>query len=194
MTAIVDEPPGLVARMVRRVLLAMYRGRGWRALGQVPEPRRFIIIAAPHTSNWDFVYFVGGAGALDLNLSFMGKASLFRWPFDGMMRDLGGVSVNRAASKDMVGAMVEEVNNKPVYTIHELLEGKKLRPSRLFIVGGPAGAVARPPFVLPRSVPAHASRPAPATGGQERASAQCERREPATARAAHGDRSRARVT
>jgi N-methylhydantoinase A/oxoprolinase/acetone carboxylase beta subunit len=41
-----------------------------------------------------------------------------------------------------VGAMVEEVNNKPVYTIHEILEGKKLRPSRLFIVGGPAGAVA----------------------------------------------------
>lgn len=41
-----------------------------------------------------------------------------------------------------VGAMVEEVNNKPVYTIHELLEGKKLNPTRLFIVGGPAGAVA----------------------------------------------------
>lgn len=40
------------------------------------------------------------------------------------------------------GAMVEEVNNKPVYTIHELLEGKKLSPSRLFIVGGPAAAVA----------------------------------------------------
>ncbi|NPV04737.1 MAG: hydantoinase/oxoprolinase family protein [Syntrophaceae bacterium] len=41
-----------------------------------------------------------------------------------------------------VDAMVEEVNNKPVYTIHELLEGKTLRPKRLFIVGGPAGAVA----------------------------------------------------
>jgi hypothetical protein len=41
-----------------------------------------------------------------------------------------------------VTTMIDEVNNKPVYTIHELLEGKKLRPSRLFIVGGPAGAVA----------------------------------------------------
>ena len=41
-----------------------------------------------------------------------------------------------------VGAMVEEVNNKPVYTIHELLEGRKLSPSRLFIVGGPSAAVA----------------------------------------------------
>jgi hypothetical protein len=38
--------------------------------------------------------------------------------------------------------MIDEINNKPVYTIHELLEGRKLRPSRLFIVGGPAGAVA----------------------------------------------------
>ncbi len=41
-----------------------------------------------------------------------------------------------------VTSMIEEINNKPVYTIHELLEGKKLRPSRLFIVGGPAEAVA----------------------------------------------------
>jgi N-methylhydantoinase A/oxoprolinase/acetone carboxylase beta subunit len=41
-----------------------------------------------------------------------------------------------------VSAMIEEINNKPVYTIHELLEGKKLAPKRLFIVGGPAGAVA----------------------------------------------------
>jgi hypothetical protein len=41
-----------------------------------------------------------------------------------------------------VTTMIEEINNKPVYTIHELLEGKKLAPKRLFIVGGPAAAVA----------------------------------------------------
>jgi N-methylhydantoinase A/oxoprolinase/acetone carboxylase beta subunit len=41
-----------------------------------------------------------------------------------------------------VATMTEEINNKPVYTIHELLEGKKLKPSRLFLVGGPAEAVA----------------------------------------------------
>ena len=41
-----------------------------------------------------------------------------------------------------VTTMIEEINNKPVYTIHELLEEKKLRPSRLFLVGGPAAAVA----------------------------------------------------
>ena len=41
-----------------------------------------------------------------------------------------------------VNAMIDEINNKPVYTIHELLEGKKLAPARLFIVGGPAAAVA----------------------------------------------------
>ncbi|HSD94067.1 MAG TPA: hydantoinase/oxoprolinase family protein [Syntrophales bacterium] len=41
-----------------------------------------------------------------------------------------------------VTAMIDEINNKPVYTIHELLEGKKLAPARLFIVGGPAAAVA----------------------------------------------------
>ena len=41
-----------------------------------------------------------------------------------------------------VKTMIEEINNKPVYTIHEFLQGKKLAPARLFIVGGPAAAVA----------------------------------------------------
>ena len=65
MTPIDDDPPGLVARTVRRLLLLLYRMRGWKAAGVVPEPRRFILIAAPHTSNWDFVNFLGLTADLD---------------------------------------------------------------------------------------------------------------------------------
>ena len=64
-----------------------------------------------------------------LNLPVMEAA---RAIFEKTCRDIASAVV----------AMIEEVNNKPVYTIHEILEGKKLHPSRLFIVGGPAGAVA----------------------------------------------------
>ena len=98
MTTISDVPPGPVARMVRRLLLAMYRARGWRALGQVPEPRRFILIAAPHTSNWDFVNFLGLTADLGLRAHFMGKLSLFRWPLGGFMKQMAAYRSTAAAA------------------------------------------------------------------------------------------------
>jgi 1-acyl-sn-glycerol-3-phosphate acyltransferase len=97
---------GFVARIVKWALVAFFRRQGWTVEGVAPPLRKFVIIAAPHTSNWDFVYFLGAADALNVDLSFMGKASLFRWPFDKMMRDLGGVPVDRSKSGDTVQAMV----------------------------------------------------------------------------------------
>ena len=67
---------GWVARTVRRVLAIWFRFRGWTVEGTAPA-RKMVVIAAPHTSNWDFVYFIGGVDALNLNLSFMAKESLF---------------------------------------------------------------------------------------------------------------------
>ena len=54
-----ERPPSRLSRLLRRVILGIYKSHGWRAEGVVPEPRRFVLIAAPHTSNWDFVYFLG---------------------------------------------------------------------------------------------------------------------------------------
>ncbi len=125
MTAIVDEPPGLVARMVRRVLLAMYRGRGWRALGQVPEPRRFIIIAAPHTSNWDFVNFLGLTADLGLRPHFMGKLSLFRWPIGGFMKQMGGVPVDRRGGGNVVEQMTQEFARRAEFMLTVAPEGTR---------------------------------------------------------------------
>ena len=103
-----DRPPTLLSRIVRRLLLLLYRSHGWRAEGVVPEPRRFVIIAAPHTSNWDFLYFLGLTGDLGIKAHFMAKTSLFRWPFGNFMRQMGGVPVDRSAAGDMVQQMIAE--------------------------------------------------------------------------------------
>ena len=99
MTNIDDDPPGLVARAVRRLLLLLYRMRGWKAVGEVPEPRRFVLIAAPHTSNWDFVNFLGLTADLKIRPFFMAKLSLFRWPIGGFIRQMGGVPVDRRGAQ-----------------------------------------------------------------------------------------------
>lgn len=125
MTAIDDNPPGLVARAVRRLLLAMYRMRGWKAVGEVPQPRRFILIAAPHTSNWDFVNFLGLTADLKLRAHFMGKLSLFKWPIGGFMKQMGGIPVDRKGGGNVVQQMVDEFARRAEFMLTVAPEGTR---------------------------------------------------------------------
>lgn len=86
----------LLSRLVRRMLIALYRWKGWRIEGQHPGVDKFVITGAPHTSNWDFVFFIGATHQLGIGPSFMGKHTLFKWPMTHFMRDMGGVSVDRS--------------------------------------------------------------------------------------------------
>ena len=81
--------------MVQRILLGLYRWKGWKIEGCRPDCDKFIILGAPHTSNWDFVFFLGAANQLGIKPSFMGKTSLFKWPMTNFMLDMGGVPVDR---------------------------------------------------------------------------------------------------
>ncbi len=125
MTRIDDNPPGLLARSVRRLLLLLYRARGWKAVGVVPEPRRFIIVAAPHTSNWDFVNFLGLTADLRLRPYFMAKLSLFRWPIGGFIRQMGGVPVDRRGGGDVVAQMVAEFARRSEFMLTVAPEGTR---------------------------------------------------------------------
>lgn len=120
-----DPPPALLSRVVRRLLLAFYRLRGWKAVGAPPADRRCVIIAVPHTSNWDFVNFLGLTDALGIKAHFMGKTSLFRWPMNRFMRDMGGVPVVRTGGNNYVEAMVEEFRRRKEFMLTIAPEGTR---------------------------------------------------------------------
>jgi 1-acyl-sn-glycerol-3-phosphate acyltransferase len=103
-----NKPKSFIARLFWRLIVWWFKRNHWTAIGSAPEPRRFVVIAAPHTSNWDFLYFIGAAHGVGANLSFMGKKGLFRWPFGQMMRDMGGIPVDRNKSTNAVDAMIAE--------------------------------------------------------------------------------------
>lgn len=130
MTRIDDNPPGFLARGVRRLLLLLYRARGWKAVGVVPEPRRFIIIAAPHTSNWDFVNYLGLTADLKLQPYFMAKLSLFRWPIGGFIRQMGGVPVDRRGGGDVVAQMVAEFARRSEFMLTVAPEGTRRKTAK----------------------------------------------------------------
>jgi len=74
-------------------MLAVVR---WSISGTVPDVSKGVIIVAPHTSNWDFVIGIAGMLALDLDLHFLGKHTLFEGPLAPLMRLLGGIPVDRS--------------------------------------------------------------------------------------------------
>jgi len=120
-----ERQPSWLSRLFRWVLVSYYKRDGWQAEGIVPEPRKFVLIAAPHTSNWDFVYFLGLTNELGIKPHFMAKNSLFRWPFTNFMRDMGGVSVDRSSSKNYVQQMVDEFKRRTEFMLTIAPEGTR---------------------------------------------------------------------
>jgi 1-acyl-sn-glycerol-3-phosphate acyltransferase len=85
---------------------------GWQLVGEVPREAKHVLIAAPHTSNWDFVYMYLAAKGLKVDLSWMGKESLFRGPMGPIFRAMGGVAVSRGGRHNMVVQMVEAIDDR----------------------------------------------------------------------------------
>jgi 1-acyl-sn-glycerol-3-phosphate acyltransferase len=100
----------VVNTLFRGFSLAFLKLTGWRVEGSLPEgATKCVLIAAPHTSNWDLPYTLMVGFALRLNLYWMGKHSIFRPPFGGLMKWLGGIPVNREKSSNLVAASVEAI-------------------------------------------------------------------------------------
>ena len=116
---------GLPARIVHRILIMLYKRRGWTAVGDIPASPKYVLIASPHTSNWDFPYVLGLFDDLGVEAHFMAKKSIFRWPFGTFMREVGGVPVDRAAAGDMVSQMVAEFARRDQFILTIAPEDRK---------------------------------------------------------------------
>ena len=120
-----DRRPSLLSRLVRKAFVTFYRLRGWKAHGAPPVDGRCVIIAAPHTSNWDFLYFIGLTEDIGIQPHFMAKDSLFRWPMGKFMRDMGGVPVVRSSRQNVVDTMAAEFARRDRFMLTIAPEGTR---------------------------------------------------------------------
>jgi 1-acyl-sn-glycerol-3-phosphate acyltransferase len=98
------DTPG-VNTVLRVFSVLTLRLLGWKVQGALPaQTPKCVLIAAPHTSNWDLPYTLMVAFALRLNVYWMGKSELFKLPFGPLMRWLGGIAVDREKSSNLVAA------------------------------------------------------------------------------------------
>jgi 1-acyl-sn-glycerol-3-phosphate acyltransferase len=103
---------------------------GWRVEGSLPPGvRRAVVIAAPHTTNWDLPYMLAVSYVLGVRPSWLGKRELFRAPFGRLMRWLGGIPVDRDRRMNLVEQAADRLREA----------------DRLFLVIPPSGTRSRAP-------------------------------------------------
>lgn len=99
--------------------------RGWSVHGELPTQSKFVLAVAPHTSNWDFFVGIGAMFALNLKLTFMGKASIFRWPIKSLLTAIGGLAIDRSHSHGVVGQIVQEFEKNEQFILALAPEGTR---------------------------------------------------------------------
>ncbi len=115
---------GLLGEALGRFLMGL---TGWRFEGELPDVKKMVLIVAPHTSNWDFPVGLMAKLALRLGGVFIGKHTLFRWPFGSLMRRLGGVPVDRSAAAGFAGEVARELREAERMTVVLAPEGTRRR-------------------------------------------------------------------
>lgn len=98
---------------------------GWTIEGSVPDVKKMVLIAAPHTSNWDLVYALAGAAVLGMPIHWMGKHTLFRGPFGMAFRALGGIPVERKQHHALVQELVDEFARRERFVLLVPPEGTR---------------------------------------------------------------------
>ncbi len=87
----------------------LLRANGWKIIGETPDIPKAVMIAAPHTSNWDAYIAFAATFALRLNVSIMAKHTLFKGPWGGLLKWLGAIPVNREDSKNLTKVCVDKI-------------------------------------------------------------------------------------
>jgi len=108
---------------IARFILRLF---GWRVEGNIPPAlSKVVVIAAPHTSWWDFPLGILARAAIGRKIHFLGKASLFKPPWGWLMRWLGGHPVDRTKHSNLVQQVVDLFNQKSDFAIALAPEGTR---------------------------------------------------------------------
>jgi len=111
--------------MLRALARLCLRLAGWKAVGTKPSAARYLILAAPHTSNWDFPLMIALRFAFSVEAHWLAKHSLFRPPFGWFFRALGGIPVDRRSRQDTVTQVSEKIRRSESFILALSPEGSR---------------------------------------------------------------------
>ncbi|MBR7783690.1 lysophospholipid acyltransferase family protein [Undibacterium luofuense] len=120
----------VINHLMRWVALLSMRLTGWKVEGMTPQEKKYVLIAAPHTSNWDFPVTLMVCFVMRLRVYWMGKASLFPPVVGGVMRWLGGIAVDRSKANNLVQGTIDAFHANTELTVIVPPEGTRGKVTR----------------------------------------------------------------
>ena len=107
-----------------------YRAIGWNLEGKIADAQRVMVVAAPHTSNWDFVYGICVILGINARVRWLGKHSIFKFGVAWFFRWLGGIPVNRAKPDAVMGYVDKAVKKDNGLIIVVAPEGTRKKATK----------------------------------------------------------------
>jgi len=99
---------------------------GWKINGTVPSSiKKAVVIAAPHTSNWDFLYALAVFRILKLKVNYLAKKELFAFPLSIILKATGGIPVERSKKQNLTEALISKFNDSKELLIMIPAEGTR---------------------------------------------------------------------
>ncbi len=117
----------VITPLLRLLAILLLKLIGWKAVGRPVEGARFVLIGAPHTSNWDFPLMLMVVLKLRLQVFWMGKHTLFPFPVGWFMKWLGGIPVNRSKAQNLVEQTVQQYREHPQLVVLVPPEGTRAK-------------------------------------------------------------------
>lgn len=109
----------------RTLAKAVLRLVSWELDVTYPGVPKYVLIGAPHTSGWDLFYALLLKYGAGIEMCWMGKDTLFRWPLGVLLRWLGGISVNRRSRHNFVQQVVDVIDQMDEVVIALAPEGTR---------------------------------------------------------------------
>lgn len=101
----------------------------WRVDVTFPEVRKYVVIGAPHTTGWDLFFLILFKLSTGVELKWVGKDTLFKWPLGVFMRWLGGIPVKRQSKSNFVEQIAEQYRQHEELVIAIAPEGSRGKTS-----------------------------------------------------------------
>ena len=117
--------PPLTNKFQSLIGLSFLKLTGWEAVGTVPDTPKFVMLLAPHTSNWDLLYMLAVLYVLGIKFFWFGKKEIFRWPVGGFFKWLGGIPIDRSLRQNMVQQIVEIIQSREQIIVGVSPEGTR---------------------------------------------------------------------
>ena len=103
---------------------------GWKTVGSLPQEKKCVIIAAPHTSNWDFIIGRLSYLASGKKIFFLIKKEFFFFPVGGILRKLGGIPVDRGRKNNTIQQVAKLFNEQDELFLTVAPEGTRKKVKR----------------------------------------------------------------